>query len=310
LLALGWTLVQFFGNVLLSCYGAVLPDRVPVRQRGTTQAIIGLSAPVAIMLSDLLFVKIPAPRDAYAPLIAVQLCLTGLFLLLYREAPLPREHVAAFELRSFLASFWVSPRRFPNFARIWLVWLLLWTGYNLGTGSFFFLYVQNITQYETIFPGRMVKDGIAVVQMLQIALGIPLMLAAGVLSDRGGRLRLFVQAGGVLLAAGLAGLAGFASWTPVLFFSILIGAGFSVYYNLGLALISRLLPSARDRGRYLGVINIASTLPQVVMPGLGALVLSVWGGASPLGYQVLFGAAALSAVGGVVLLRSIHLQDG
>src|SRR5512142_1798927 len=29
LLALGWFLAQFFGNVLLSSYGAVLPDRVP-----------------------------------------------------------------------------------------------------------------------------------------------------------------------------------------------------------------------------------------------------------------------------------------
>ena len=307
LLALGWIMTQFFGNVLLSSYGAVLPDRVPVRQRGTTQAIIGLSTPLAIILSDLLFARVSDPRSAYLPLIAAQLFLTLLFISLYREARLPTGSIPPFRLGPFLASFWVSPRRYPNFARVWLVWFLIWLGYILGTGSFFYLYVQHITGYESLFPGHQVKEGIAIVQMLQIAVGIPLMLAAGVLSDRGGRLKSFVMLGGMLIAAGLISLVAFSAWAPVLIASVTIGTGFGVFYNMGLAMITQLLPSSSNRGRYLGVINIAATLPQIIMPPIGAAIITTAGVANPAGYQILFGIGALAVLGGEFLLRSIRI---
>ena len=180
-------------------------------------------------------------------------------------------------------------------------------GYNLGTGGFFYLYVQNITGYENLFPGHLVKEGIAMVQMLQIAVGIPLMLVAGVVSDRSGRLKSFVMLGALLIAAGLVFLAGFSEWALVLVSSVTIGAGFGVFYNLGLAMVSQLLPSALSRGKYLGVINIASTLPQVIMPPIGAAVLSTWGAASLTGYQILFSIGALAALCGALLLRAIQI---
>jgi MFS family permease len=307
LLALGWFIAQFFGNFLLSSYGAVLPDRVPVRQRGTTQAIIGLFSPVAIILSDLLFARVPDPRRAYLPIIAVQLFLTLLFLFLYREARLSKESLAPFRLGSFLASFWVSPRKFPNFARAWLVWFLVWLSYNLGTGGFFYLYVQNITGYASLFPGHLVKEGIATVQMLQIAIGIPLMMVAGVLSDRRGRLKSFVMVGGLLIAAGLVALVGFSDWVPVLASSVIIGVGFGIFLNLGPAMISQLLPSSLNRGKSLGVINIASTLPQVIMPPIGAAIINASGAANRPGYQILFSIGALAALGGALLIRSIRI---
>jgi MFS family permease len=305
-LALGWFLVQFFGNVLLSSYGAILPDRVPVRQRGTTQAIIGLSSPLAIVLSDLLFTRIADPRGAYPILILVQLALTLLFVALYREARLAPGSQAPFRLKPFLASFWVSPRKFPDFARVWAVWFLLWLGYNLGTGSFLYLYVQHISGYESLFPGHLVKEGIATIQMVQIALSIPLTLGAGLLSDRSGRIKPFVMGGGLLIGAGLVGLVFFSSWAPVLLASVTIGAGFGIFYNLGLAMVSRLLPSSLDRGKYLGVINIASTLPQVIMPPIGALIVNAAGLGSPLGYQALFLLGAFAACSGALLIRSIR----
>lgn len=307
LLALGWFMAQLFGNVLLSSYGAVLPDRVPVRQRGTTQAIIGLSSPLAIILSDLLFAWVPDPRSGYLPIIAAQLFLTLLFITCYREARLPEKSLPPFRLGSFLTSFWVSPRKYRNFSGVWWVWFLIWLGYTLGTGSFLYLYVQHITGFETLFPGHLVKEGIANVQMIQIAVGIPLMMAAGVLSDRIGKLKSFVIAGGLLIAAGLVSLVSFSEWVPVLISSVAIGAGFTVSYNLGLAMITQLLPSSLNRGRYLGVINIASTLPQIIMPLVGAAVLNAAGVANLPGYQVLFGIGALAALSGALLLHTIQI---
>lgn len=307
LMAAAWTMVQFFGNMLLSAYGAILPDRVPVNQRGTTQAIIGLSGPVAIVLSDLLFVRVADLWMAYIPIIAALTVLTLLFCLLYQETPLPKTYSQPFRLQAFLASFWIDPRRYPVFARTWLMWLLTWLGYNLGTGGFFFLFVQNITRYESLYPGHTVKEAIALVQMLQIIVGVPLMMVTAILSDRAHRRKGFVLAGIVLIGVGLVGLVCFTSWPATLVAALTVGAGFWIFYSLGLAMVTQLLPSAASRGKDLGVINIAATLPQILMPPVGAAILDRLGSANPLSYQILFAIGLVSVALAVVLLaRGIH----
>jgi MFS family permease len=308
LVAAAWFMVQFFGNVLLSAYGAILPDRVPVRQRGTTQAIIGLSAPVAILLSAVFFARVVDLRAAYYPLAAVLAALTLLFLFLYREDCFPKGSLPPFRLGSFLASFRIDPRANPAFAAVWLVWLLVWLGFSLGTGGFLFLFLQNVTRYESLFPGQTVKDGMAILQMIQVGVGVPVMLVAGVLSDRARQRKAFVSLGILAIGGGIALLAGFSSWTGVLAAGVITGAGFGIFYNLGLAMISQMLPSAASRGKDLGVINVAACLPQIVMPVAGAAILNAAGPANPTGYQVLFAIAAGSAFLGGFLLRSIRVE--
>lgn len=302
-IAAAWFIVQFFGNMLLSSYGAILPDHVPVSQRGTTQAIVGLSSPIAIIVSDLYFTQVSELRLAYYPIMAALLILTLLFVQGYREPQLPKNILPAFQWKSFLASFWISPRKYPAFGLLWLVWLLAWSAYNLGTGGYFYLFVQNITRYGDAFAGRPVQEGIAIIQMLQIVVGVPAMLAAGVLSDRMQRRKPFVLAGMIAIGAGLLLLTCFSKWSLVLMASVLIGSGFWVYYSLGIALISQKLPSASERGKDLGVINIASTLPQIVMPWVGAAMVNSLGAGNSLSYQILFLVGLASAISAVLLLR-------
>jgi MFS family permease len=306
LIATAWCMAQFFGNMLFSSYKAILPDFVPARQRGVTQAINGAASPIAVILVDLLIASVKDLRSAYLPVIIAQALLAILFIIAYKEARLSKEQVRPFRLKSFLASFWVNPRRHPVFTRAWLMWFLFWLGYNVGAGAFFFLYIQNITRYESLFPGRLVKDGMALVQMLGIVVGVPLMIGAGVLSDHSGQRKPFVLAGAALVGAGLLGLIIFSSWTMVLVASIAIGAGFQIYYSLGLAMITQILPSASNRGKDLGVINIASTLPQIIMPSVGAAIVNGLGAANPLGYQAFFGIGLVAIIAGLLLLRTMR----
>ena len=306
LMVAAWMMVQFFGNMLLSAYGAILPDRVPVQQRGTTQAIVGMASPVAIILSDIFFTQVQDLSIAYVPIMAALCVLTILFLVLYHEQSLPKEYGASFRLREFLASFWINPRKYPAFSGVWFMWLLTWLGFTLGTGGFFFLFVQNITRYENLFPGHQVKEAIALVQMLQIVVGVPLMMLAGILSDRVRQRKGFVLAGMLLIGLGLVGLISFHAWPMVLASSLVIGAGFWIFYSLGLAMITQLLPSASSRGKDLGVINIAATLPQIVMPPIGAAILNHLGAMNALSFQILFGIGAVSVAVAILLMRRIH----
>ena len=305
-LALGWFTVQFFGNMLLAAYAAILPDRVPTFQRGATQAILGLISPLVMIAGAFYLGRVQDFRAGYYPVIAVLIACNAVFVWSYRELRLPPESVVPFRLRAFLASFWINPRRQPNFGLAWLAWLLLWTGYALGTGGFLFLYVQNVIGYSGLFPGRTVQEGMSQIQIAQTAVGVPIMMLAALLSDRMQRRKAFVSAGALCVIVGLIGLVVSPGWAAVLIASTVIGAGFRVFYSVGMAMMTQILPSAASRGKDLGVLNIASTVPQIVLPAIGAALLNASGLGSPTGYAVLFISGALFTALGIVLVQFIR----
>ena len=305
MIALGWFGVQFFGNFLMSSYSAILPDRVPVRQRGTTQAIIGFASPIAMLATAYYLGKLSDLKTGYYTIATAVIVLSVIFLAFYREPQLPRGALPPFQLRSFLASFWINPLTHPDFGLAWIFWFMVWGGYTLGTGGYLYLYLQNIIHYSTIFPGHMTKEAIATIQVLQIAVGVPLMALAGSLSDRLRVRKPFVAIGTALVTLGLLLLAIFPRWGAIEAAGTIIGAGFWIYYSMGVAMISQLLPSASSRGKDLGVINIASALPQIMMPWAGAGIIAIFGDQSPLSFLVIFSVSALCAACGIYLLQRI-----
>lgn len=84
------------------------------------------------------------------------------------------------------------------------------------------------------------------------------------------------------------------------FYAVILGVGFGVYLSVDFALLTEVLPNARDRAKDLGVINIANSLPQVVAPAIAAPVVRVLGG-----YPVLYVLASVVTLLGAVLVRKI-----
>jgi MFS family permease len=74
-----------------------------------------------------------------------------------------------------------------------------------------------------------------------------------------------------------------------------------VYLSVDFALMTEVLPTASDRGKDLGVINIANSLPQVIAPVLAAPIVTYLGG-----YPVLYVLSALVGVAGSVLVYRIR----
>ena len=62
-----------------------------------------------------------------------------------------------------------------------------------------------------------------------------------------------------------------------------------------------MLPSAKDAGKDLGIINITTTLPQTIGVVIGAVAVSMFGT-----YAALFPIAIVAVVIGAVLLRFIR----
>ncbi len=91
------------------------------------------------------------------------------------------------------------------------------------------------------------------------------------------------------------------TWTGALCAAALLGVGFGVFTSVDFALMTDVLPAAAHRGKDLGLINIANSLPQVAAPALAAPLVNHLGG-----YRVLYAVAAAIGLVGALLVRRIR----
>ena len=89
------------------------------------------------------------------------------------------------------------------------------------------------------------------------------------------------------------------TWPASMLAAVLFGMGYGAYIAVDQALITQVLPKARDRAKDLGIINIAivgpTALAGVISPALVHLG----------GYPALFAATAVVAITGSVLVWKI-----
>jgi MFS family permease len=129
-------------------------------------------------------------------------------------------------------------------------------------------------------------------------------VVGGVWSDRVGRRKPFVIWSGVLMAVATAVLAGWQTWPGAIAAAAFLGIGFGVFTSVDFALMTDVLPKALDRGKDLGVINVANALPQVAAPALAAPIVTYLGG-----YRVLYLVSAVIGMAGALLVRRIRGVD-
>ena len=238
----------------------------------------------------------------YVAVVVVLTLTSALFVWKIREARLDPARVPTFHWGPFLRSFWIDPRHHPDFGWVWITRFLVQLG-NAFVTTYLLYFARDVlglppTEADTTVAGLLTWYILA---LLVFALAI------GPISDRTGKTRIFVVASSLVITASLVILAFAHDLTTVTIAAIVMGAGFGAYTAVDLALISRVLPRAEDRAKDLGVVNIANTLPQVVAPIIGGVVIAMLKSQGyALAYQVLYAAAAVLTVFGAVLVMKIR----
>ncbi len=88
-------------------------------------------------------------------------------------------------------------------------------------------------------------------------------------------------------------------WTVAMVAAAIMGGGYGIYLSVDNALVTQVLPAVRDRAKDLGVVNIASSAPQVLAPALAAPIVRSAGG-----YPALYAATAVVTIlGGILVYR-------
>lgn len=293
MVVVGWCAVQTMINSSYAALSAVVPDQVPAAQRGTAAGFLGLAQTVGIAGGTGIAILAGGTVVGYLACAAV-LLVAFLPLLLERdERILTRADRPSWSWSALLGIVWISPRRYPDFAWGWLTRFLM----NLANSIallYLLYFLTDSVRVENPALGVLILTGI------DIAVTLVSVIVAGMWSDRIAKRRVFVFGAGLTMAAAMLLLAIWTTWPGAIVAAILLGIGFGAYTAVDFALLTQLLPASADRGKDLGVLNIAGSLPQVIAPIVAAPIVAHLGG-----YPTLYTVAAAVGFTGAVLVYRI-----
>ncbi|MGH3250839.1 MAG: MFS transporter [Trebonia sp.] len=178
---------------------------------------------------------------------------------------------------------------------------LVWFGKFLVTLAetiallYLFYYLQDVVHYNNPGRGQLILIAVATLAVIVATVTV------GRIADRSGGYRRYAVLASLLMAAVGFVLAGTAQWALVIVCALALGAGYGAFQSVSQALSIVVLPDQAHAGRDLGIINVASAVPQVIGAPIAGLVVAGAGG-----YRGLFVFAGLLAIAAALVFTRVR----
>ncbi len=292
-----------FGLVMgavLSPVLAIIPDMVPIRQRATVSAFVGLAQPLGTLIGIILIAQvIKSTQISYYVVAGILFVIILLFAVFVRETPIPKDSVPPFSFREFWSHFFINPVKYPDFGYTWLARFLVILAQTVLV-EFILFYLNDVVHYQKLFPGQTAQQGVSIFQGIYTLTLIVSTIIAGIISDRLQRRKIFVVVASIVMTIALLLLAFVPGWTTVLIVAAVFGIGFGIYISADIALATQVLPQVQNQGKDLGFITAANILPELLFPVISFIAFGIFNG-----YPALFTIAAIATLLGAVCILPI-----
>ena len=297
----GWCLAQLSFNALQSALVAVLPDQVPLTQRGTVSGVLGITVPVAAVLGTFLVQLVEGNQAAmFLTPCAIGAVLVLVFAAILDDRRLDPRDTQPWSWRDLVAAFQVHPRRDPDFAWAFASRFLFIGAYAFLTTYQAFYLLEHVGTAESDAPRQ-----VFIATSVQSVVLVGASLTAGRLSDRSGRRKVFVGVAALTYGAALFVVAGADTFTGFLVGMAISGLGFGTYMAVDLALVADVLPDPANTARDMGLFNIANALPYALAPAVAPAILTASGDSYSVLYAVA-GTCAVLAAAAVLPIRGVR----
>ena len=282
---------------------SLIPDQLSPDRRGGASAVIGLSLPLGAVIG-LFIAQLVSGSVTAMILLPAGIAFVGILLLALRltDRQLSKAERPPFGFISFISTFWVNPVKNPNFAWAWFSRLLLFFGVA-SVNAYQFFYLAAVLH----LPEAQVASGVFLSTLALTVAALVFAPIAAKLSDRVRRRKPFVIFSSIVYGIGLV-LASVAHSFPAFIAAMAVmGVGQGVYMAVDLALVTQILPDPDNAGKDLGVMNLANSLPQSLVPALAPAILLIGASAAfPQDYPALFITGAIAAIVGGILIVPIR----
>lgn len=271
---IGWCAAQFFMNFGMAAYTGLIPDQVPEDKRGTVSGFYGLIVPVFMIIGmSLMMIFTDLPTSSKWMLIAI-IGGVGPILSLFLIKEGKNESVLepkkeASTITEKISKVYPNPKKFPEFT--WAVFSKFLMMMGMAGGMYLTMMLINRMNYTQ-------EAATAAVGTIQIA-GVGAMaltsILGGMWSDKVRKQKIFLYVASVIMAIGLLIYAFVPEFTALLIATIILNLGTGCFMAVDTALVSRILPNKEDAAKDFGIMNVANTLPQSIVPAIAPLLLVI-----------------------------------
>jgi MFS family permease len=274
---------------------ATISDQVPVDQRGLVSGWVSAPQAIGTILGLVLVTALALSTFVgYALMALLLVILVTPFVVLMPDPVLPVEDRPPLTTGALIAGFWVSPREHPDFGWTLLSRVLVNLGNALGTTLLLYFLEYGLDR-------KSADDDLVLLSLVYMVFVIAASIWLGRLSDTLGRRKPFVLMSSALQGVAALLLAFVPSFPVAIFGAALLGMGYGCFLSVDQALATQVLPDPNSRGKDLGIMNIATAVPQAMGPLLGAGVVSWLGG-----FTGLFVCAAVAAALGTAAVMPVR----
>lgn len=299
-LLIGEVIVQIAFDTILSATTAIIPDQTPMNQRAAVSAFVGMAPVIGGLIGATLVARFSNPTvdpsRGYFVLAIAAVVVVLPFALVLREERLPREALPPFRWSVFLKRFVVNPRKYPDFFFTWASRCLIFLSYTMLL-IYLMFYLRDVVHYAN--P----TVGVAILNVLSGAVVLLAAFGSGVLWKKTQRIKVFVIVGALIMVVSMIMLALVHTWIFTIAAMMVLGLGFGTYLSIDMVLAVLVLPAAPDRGKDLGLMNMAIFFPLLLSQIIGGTVLSMVPGTT--GYVVFFSIGAAFLLGAALLIIPI-----
>lgn len=282
-------------NLSLSPTMAVLSDQIPFDRKGAIAGLIGAALPLSALGTSVLGLAFPIDTNMafFAAAVFVLICAAPL-LVCWGFPPVGKpDNSPDLGMRSRL------PTDFRGLALLWIARLAVQMSATFLL-YYLFLHVVGQIAQNTAWRDESASDIISIISLLGAGIAVPAAIIAGKLSDQLAA-RKTVMIGAALLISFSFTLLG-NNPAPLIFGTafILFHAGLAVYLSVDTALVAQLVSQHPQRGKTLGIMNLANTVPAILVPFVTLEFTRLVGREVP--HNVIYTASAIGLFGVVAAL--------
>lgn len=292
-----WVVIQVALNFLQAPLTTITADRFPRSKRGGASAMLGIGMQLGGMLGVMVASALAAQFGvAYSVFGITVIVVTLLFVLVNRDWSSKNAAIEPFRWGAFFKGFWVNPRKHPDFFWAFTARFLLILGYFVVSSYQLYMLQKYI--------GLSLPDAQGAVLTLTLVAFVPTLIAIGLSgwwSDKVGRRKVFIYVASAIMAVGFLIPVFMPDMNGMIAMSIVNGLGFGIYMSVDAALMTEVLPNPEGAAaKDLGILNVATNIPQALSPSIALLIISALGG-----YAMLFVFATVFVVLGAVATAPI-----
>ncbi|HWU15851.1 MAG TPA: MFS transporter [Caulobacter sp.] len=298
-----WLVAAVTLNSMQPAITTLVADRFSPAERGLASGVVGGAMTAGVSFGTFFAGSLASQITLAYTIVGAAIIVVCLgFVAINPEPRVPLPAPAPFRWRDFLKGFWISPREHPDFAWAFLGRFAIYMGYQAVLTYLFYILQGHI--------GLSQANANAMIATMSLVTFVALVisgLGSGVLSDLIGRRKPLVFVASLIMAAAVATPLVVPTTGGMMAYAVLIGLGYGAFMSVDLALMTQVLPKARDgqedaTGKDLGILTTAVNVPQILSPVMAAALLAYTGN----NYAALFIVSGLFVLLGSFLVLPIQ----